>query len=79
LGGNSSNGENKYLISPWRALLAPAKYWRQRIVAISNRRKITGCKWYPEFDETQLTFAPDERVFYKNNWQEEVPNKEIQP
>jgi heterodisulfide reductase subunit A-like polyferredoxin len=26
LGGNSSNGENKYLISPWRALLAPAKY-----------------------------------------------------
>jgi hypothetical protein len=22
---------------------------------------------YPEFDETQLTFAPDERFFTKNN------------
>jgi hypothetical protein len=30
---------------------------------------------YPEFDETQLTFAPDERIFYKNNWQEVGPKQ----
>ena len=33
-------------------------------------------KGFPIFDELQLTFAPDERLFYKNNWQEGVVPKE---
>lgn len=33
-------------------------------------------KGFPVFDELQLTFAPDERLFYKNNWQEGVVPKE---
>lgn len=74
LGGNSSNGENKYSKFPLGAhyLPLPNKQDAALLQFLEEEKIIIGydSKGFPKFDEQQLTFAPDERLFYKNNWQE---------
>lgn len=74
LGGNSSNGENKYSKFPLGAhyLPLPNKQDVALLQFLEEEQIIIGydSKGFPKFDEEQLTFAPDERLFYKNNWQE---------
>ncbi|WP_083382047.1 NAD(P)-binding protein [Flavobacterium commune] len=74
LGGNSSNGENKYSKFPLGAhyLPLPNKQDKALFQFLEEEKIILGydSKGFPEFDELQLTFAPDERLFYRNNWQE---------
>jgi len=74
LGGNSSNGENKYSKFPLGAhyLPLPNKQDKALLQFLEEEKIILGydSNGFPKFDEEQLTFAPDERLFYKNNWQE---------
>ena len=74
LGGNSSNGENKYSKFPLGAhyLPLPNKKDKELLRFLEEEKIILGydSNGFPQFDELQLTFAPDERLFYKNNWQE---------
>jgi len=74
LGGNSSNGENKYSKFPLGAhyLPLPNKKDTELLQFLEEEKIIVGydSNGLPKFDELQLTFAPDERLFYKNNWQE---------
>lgn len=74
LGGNSSNGENKYSKFPLGAHYLPLPNKQDTVLLqfLEEEKIITGydSKGFPEFDELQLTFAPDERLFYRNNWQE---------
>jgi len=74
LGGNSSNGENKYSKFPLGAhyLPLPNIEDKELLHFLEEEKIILGydAEGYPKFDETQLTFAPDERLFYKNSWQE---------
>lgn len=74
LGGNSSNGENKYSKFPLGAhyLPLPNRHDTVLLQFLEEEKIILGydSKGFPEFDELQLTFAPDERLFYRNNWQE---------
>ena len=80
LGGNSSNGENKYSKYPLGAHYLPLPNLEDKALLqfLEEEKIILGydSKGFPKFDETQLTFAPDERLFYKNNWQEGVVPKE---
>jgi len=80
LGGNSSNGENKYSKYPLGAHYLPLPNLEDKVLLqfLEEEKIILGydSKGFPKFDETQLTFAPDERLFYKNNWQEGVVPKE---
>jgi hypothetical protein len=76
LGGNSSNGENKYSKYPLGAHYLPLPNFEDKELLrfLEESKIITGydAKGFPVFDEEQLTIAPDERLFYKNNWQEGV-------
>lgn len=80
LGGNSSNGENKYSKYPLGAHYLPLPNFKDKelLQFLEEEKIILGYneKGFPVFDELQLTFAPDERLFYKNNWQEGVVPKE---
>ncbi|MTH15188.1 NAD(P)/FAD-dependent oxidoreductase [Flavobacterium sp. LC2016-01] len=80
LGGNSSNGQNKYSKYPLGAhyLPLPNMEDKELLAFLEEENIIKGYneKGLPIFDELQLTFAPDERLFYKNNWQEGVVPKE---
>ncbi|MDQ1163818.1 NAD(P)/FAD-dependent oxidoreductase [Flavobacterium sp. SORGH_AS_0622] len=80
LGGNSSNGENKYSKYPLGAHYLPLPNFQDKELLgfLEEEKIILGYdpKGFPVFDELQLTFAPDERLFYKNNWQEGVVPKE---
>ncbi|MCC9018025.1 NAD(P)/FAD-dependent oxidoreductase [Flavobacterium lipolyticum] len=80
LGGNSSNGENKYSKYPLGAHYLPLPNFNDKeLLGFLEEEKIIlsyDKKGLPVFDELQLTFAPDERLFYKNNWQEGVVPKE---
>ncbi|WP_228011995.1 NAD(P)/FAD-dependent oxidoreductase [Flavobacterium hungaricum] len=80
LGGNSSNGENKYSKYPLGAhyLPLPNKNDKELLQFLEEEKIILeyDSQGYPVFDELQLTFAPDERLFYRNNWQEGVVPKE---
>ena len=80
LGGNSSNGENKYSKYPLGAHYLPLPNFQDKeLLQFLEEEKIIlkyDEKGFPVFDELQLTFAPDERLFYKNNWQEGVVPKE---
>ncbi len=80
LGGNSSNGQNKYSKYPLGAhyLPLPNMEDKELLAFLEEEKIIKGYneKGFPVFDELQLTFAPDERLFYKNNWQEGVVPKE---
>ena len=78
-GGNSSSGENKYSKYPLGAhyLPLPNFHDKELLAFLEEENIITGydSNGFPEFDEEQLTFAPQERLFYKNSWQEGlVPN-----
>lgn len=79
LGGNSSNGENKYSKYPLGAHYLPLPNFQDKELLrfLEEEKIILGYneKGFPIFDELQLTFAPDERLFYKNNWQEGVVPK----
>ncbi|MCG2610074.1 NAD(P)-binding protein [Flavobacterium sp. SM15] len=74
LGGNSSNGENRYSKFPLGAHYLPLPNFQDKelLQFLSEEKIITGydVEGYPIFDEEQLTFSPQERLFYKNNWQE---------
>lgn len=74
LGGNSSNGENKYSKYPLGAHYLPLPNFEDKelLKFLEESKIILGydAKGFPVFDEEQLTIAPDERLFYKNNWQE---------
>jgi len=74
LGGNSSNGENQYSKFPLGAHYLPLPNFRDKALLqfLEEEKIITGydASGYPVFDETQLTFMPQERLFYKNYWQE---------
>lgn len=80
LGGNSSNGQNKYSKYPLGAHYLPLPNFEDKELLnfLEEEKIITGyhANGLPIFDELQLTFAPDERLFYKNNWQEGVVPKE---
>jgi hypothetical protein len=79
LGGNSTNGENKYSKFPLGAhyLPLPNNDDKELLNFLEEEKIIVGYdkKGFPLFDETQLTIAPDERLFYKNNWQEGIVPK----
>nr|WP_309756664.1 NAD(P)-binding protein [Flavobacterium sp.] len=74
LGGNSSSGENKYSKYPLGAhyLPLPNKADQELLDFLEEEAIIQGYdhEGFPIFDVQQLTFAPDERLFYRNNWQE---------
>lgn len=80
LGGNSSNGENKYSKFPLGAHYLPLPNFKDKeLLQFLEEEKIIldyDKKGFPVFDELQLSFAPDERLFYKNNWQDGVVPKE---
>ncbi|WP_442786855.1 FAD-dependent oxidoreductase [Flavobacterium suncheonense] len=74
VGGNSSNGENQYSKYPLGAHYLPLPNFADVTLLqfLEEEEIITGYDpdGYPVFDETQLTFSPQERLFYKNCWQE---------
>lgn len=73
VGGNSSHGENSYSKYPLGAhyLPLPNKADTKLLKFLEEEKIITGYKdGFAIFDERQLTFAPQERLFYKNSWQE---------
>jgi len=73
-GGNSSSGQNKYSKYPLGAhyLPLPNFHDKELLNFLEEEKIITGydTHGYPIFDEQQLTFSPQERLFYKNTWQE---------
>lgn len=79
LGGNSSNGQNQYSKYPLGAhyLPLPNFHDKELLKFLEEEKIILGYNenGLPIFDELQLTFAPDERLFYRNNWQEGVVPK----
>jgi len=80
LGGNSSNGENQYSKFPLGAHYLPLPNFKDKelLQFLEEEKIIIGydAKGLPVFDELQLSFAPDERLFYKNTWQDGVVPKE---
>jgi FAD dependent oxidoreductase. len=82
LGGNSSNGENKFSKFPLGAHYLPIPN-KEDVEIIEFLRE---CKMYlgddenglPILDDYQLTFPKEERLFFKNSWQNDlVPLKGI--
>jgi phytoene dehydrogenase-like protein len=73
-GGNSSSRENKYSKYPLGAhyLPLPNFHDKELLAFLAEAKIITGydAQGFPEFDEEQLTFTPQERLFYRNAWQE---------
>ena len=76
LGGNSSNGENKFSKFPLGAHYLPIPN-REDTEIIEFLRE---CKMYlgddenglPILDDYQLTFPKEERFFFKNSWQNDL-------
>ena len=75
-GGNSSNGENKYSKFPLGAHYLPipnkADEELKNFLKESNIYLKDDENGEPIFDEYQVTYAPEERLFYKNEWQENL-------
>lgn len=75
-GGNASNGENKYSKYPLGAhyLPLPNPHDRELIRFLHESKIITGfdANGLPVFDEEQLSFDPQERLYYRNAWQEDL-------
>lgn len=73
-GGNASNGENAYSKYPLGAhyLPLPNKEDQELIRFLEESQIITGrdANGFAVFDETQLCFSPQERLYYRNSWQE---------
>lgn len=80
LGGNSSNGQNQYSKYPFGAHYLPLPNFEDKeLLRFLEEEKIILAydeKGLPIFDELQLTFAPEGRLFYKNNWQGGVVPKQ---
>jgi len=77
-GGNSRNGENKHSKYPLGAhyLPLPNVHDKELLQFLKESKIITGFKEdFPVFDEEQLTFMPQERLFIKNTWQESLVPK----
>ncbi|MCB6231254.1 NAD(P)-binding protein [Flavobacterium psychrophilum] len=74
LGGNASNGQNQYSKYPLGAHYLPLPNMDDKVLLqFLEEEKIIldyDANGFPNFDETQLAFAPEERLFYKNSWQE---------
>jgi hypothetical protein len=74
LGGNSSNGQNQYSKFPLGAHYLPLPNFQDKALLrfLEESQIILSYdpQGFPVFDEQQLAFAPDERLFYKNAWQE---------
>ncbi|QES90879.1 NAD(P)-binding protein [Rhizosphaericola mali] len=81
VGGNSSNGENKYSKYPRGAhyLPLPNIEDKELINFLVEQKIIVGFdNGKPIFDEFQLSFPPQERLYYNGDWQEDlVPKKGI--
>lgn len=78
VGGNSRNGENKHSKYPLGAhyLPLPNVHDKELMQFLEESKIITGFKDnFPVFDEEQLTFMPQERLFIKNTWQESLVPK----
>jgi phytoene dehydrogenase-like protein len=75
-GGNSSNGVNKYSKYPLGAhyLPLPNPHDTELIRFLQESKIITGfdANGLPVFDEEQLSFDPQERLYYRNTWQEDL-------
>ncbi len=78
-GGNSSSGENRHSKFPLGAhyLPIPNIQDKELMTFLEEEKIILGydAKGFPIFDERQLTFTPQERLFYKNSWQESLVPK----
>lgn len=77
-GGNSRNGENKYSKYPLGAhyLPLPNIHDKELVQFLEESKIIVGHEdGFPVFDEEQLTFMPQERLFIKNTWQESLVPK----
>lgn len=84
LGGNSSNGQNKFSKFPLGAHYLPLPN-KENIEIIEFLKE---CKIYqgndetgePVLDEYQMTFPQQERLFFRNSWQNDiVPQNGISP
>lgn len=75
-GGNSSNGENQYSKFPLGAHYLPIPNKAdEELKAFLKESEIylrDNENGEPVFDEYQLIFAPEERLFLKNEWQENL-------
>lgn len=77
-GGNSRNGANSHSRYPLGAhyLPLPNIQDKELMQFLEESKIITGFKDdFPIFDEEQLTFMPQERLFIKNTWQESLVPK----
>lgn len=79
LGGNASSAENNYSKYPLGAhyLPLPNKSNQEVLNFLYEEAIIKGfdSAGLPIFDPEQLTIAPQERLFYKNQWQESLVPK----
>lgn len=79
LGGNSSNGQNEFSKYPLGAHYLPLPNIEDKeLLQFLEEEKIIldfDENGFPIFDETQLTFAPHERLFISNYWQEGIVPK----
>lgn len=75
-GGNSSNGENKYSKYPLGAhyLPLPNPHDTELIRFLQESHIIIDFyeNGLPYFDEEQLSFDPQERLYYRNAWHEDL-------
>ncbi len=73
-GGNSSGGENFYSKYPLGAHYLPLPNFHDKeLIAFLHEEGIITAfnnNGFPEFDEQQLAFSPQERLFFRNTWQE---------
>lgn len=82
LGGNSSNGQNKFSKFPLGAHYLPLPN-KENTEIIDFLKECKIClgedeRGEPILDEYQMTFPQQERLFYKNSWQNDiVPQKGI--
>lgn len=76
LGGNAASGQNDYSKYPLGAHYLPLPNLDDKnlIDFLHEEQIITGfdAENIPNFDETQLCLAPQERLFFKNEWQEDL-------
>lgn len=75
LGGNSANGENQYSKFPLAAHYLPLPNLRDKelLSFLEGSKIIVDYKdSLPVFDETQLCFDPNERLFIRNSWQTDL-------
>lgn len=74
LGGNSSHGENAYSKYPLGAHYLPLPNFEDKALLqfLEEEKIILGydANGLAVYDEQQLTFTPQERLFYKNSWHE---------